>query len=69
MGDCRDATNGHILTLETLTQGTARHACSMSEQTLPRADRTIVTVHSAERPFSFLISDLEEGPLVIPDLG
>ncbi len=68
-GIVADATNGHILTLETLTQGTARVRVLYVGADAARADRTIVTVHSAERPFSFLISDLEEGPIAIPDLG
>lgn len=68
-GVVADATNGHILALETLTQGTARLRVLYAGADAAQADRTIITVHSAERPFSFLISDLEEGPITIPDLG
>ncbi len=63
------ATNGHVLALETLTDGSARLHALYTGTDAAKADRTIVTIHSSGHPFSFLISDLEDGPINIPDLG
>lgn len=61
------AFNGHVLAIESLSTDVTRLRVLYAGTDAPRADRTIVSVRSAPRPFSFLVSDLDHGPILIPD--
>lgn len=80
-----EATNGHVLEVASLSEGRSHPQTApglfrgegtglclrvlYAECASSSAEHTVLTVHSEPRGFSFLVSDLDRGPIYVPDLG